>query len=343
MCAKKVSGQRAVDVAARAAVVVQAKRQLARPHVRPRTALAQERLRKQHAQGLVVNPIRCARAWIALQAVVAQAVAVAMVAATAVAAIVVALAAVVVQAVVLEATQMATRSADRATQAEAASAQGATPAVALIAGATGLVGKELLSLLLADNACREVHSLVRKPPQMKHAKLRSHVVDFATLTQRPPTLPQIDEVYICLGTTIKVAGSKEAFKAVDFDAFVAVAGIGLARGATKLGVISAMGASSNSPIFYNRIKGEMEEAVSKLGYESVTIARPSFLAGDRESLQQANRPGESIALAAMRLFNPIIPANYRSVEAIDVASTLLRSVRQGKSGTQMLLSAQLQR
>lgn len=230
---------------------------------------------------------------------------------------------------------MATRSA--AGNAQAA----ATPVVALIAGATGLVGKELLALLLADNACREVHSLVRKPSSQQHAKLRSHLVDFATLTQRPPTLPQLDEVYICLGTTIKVAGSKEAFKAVDFDAFMAVAGIGIALGATKLGVISAMGASSSSSVFYSRVKGEMEEAVSKLGYQSVTIARPSLLAGDRESLLQANRPGEKFALVAMHLFNPIIPANYRSVEAADVAAALRRSVRQGKAGRRILMSGHL--
>jgi uncharacterized protein YbjT (DUF2867 family) len=214
--------------------------------------------------------------------------------------------------------------------------------VALIAGATGLVGKELLALLLTDNACREVHSLVRKPPAIQHAKLRSHVVDFASLTQKPPTLPQIDEVYICLGTTIKAAGSKQAFKAVDFDAFVAVAGIGIARGATKLGVISAMGASSSSNIFYSRVKGEMEEAVSKLGYTSVTVARPSFLAGDRETLQQHARPGEKIALVAMNLFNPFIPSNYKAVQAGDVAAALLRQVRKGVAGQAVLLSGQLQ-
>ncbi len=215
--------------------------------------------------------------------------------------------------------------------------------MALIAGATGLVGKELLALLLADNTCREVHSLVRKLSQIQHAKLHSHVVDFPALTQSPLRLPQIDEVYICLGTTIKTAGSKEAFKAVDFDAFMAVARIGIDRGATKLGVISAMGANSASSVFYSRIKGEMEDAVSKLGYQSVSIARPSFLAGDRESLQQTNRPGEKFALSAMRILNPIIPANYRSVEAADVAAALLRSVRTGAVGVQTLLSAQLQR
>ena len=218
----------------------------------------------------------------------------------------------------------------------------ATPVVALIAGATGLVGKELLALLLADSACRAVYSLVRKRSALQHAKLSQHVVDFASLEHNPPALPKIDEVYICLGTTIKAAGSQAAFKAVDFDAVVAVASVGIARGATKLGVISAMGASSSSSVFYSRIKGEMEEAVAKLGFESITIARPSFLAGNREALQQTSRPGEKIALAAMRWFNPIIPANYRSVEAADVANTLLSHVRAGKMGQTVLQSGQLQ-
>jgi uncharacterized protein YbjT (DUF2867 family) len=215
--------------------------------------------------------------------------------------------------------------------------------VVLIAGATGLVGKELLALLLADRACHEVHSLVRRRSEQQHAKLSQHLVNFATMAAQPPALPQIDEVYICLGTTIKTAGSQAAFKAIDFDAFVAVACVGIARGATKLGVISAMGASSSSSIFYNRIKGEMEDAVVKLGYQSVTIARPSFLAGNREALQQTRRPGEKIALAAMRWFNPIIPANYRSVQAADVAASLLKQVRSARAGVSVLQSAQLQR
>ncbi|MBS7807874.1 NAD-dependent epimerase/dehydratase family protein [Variovorax sp. PCZ-1] len=217
--------------------------------------------------------------------------------------------------------------------------------VALIAGASGLVGKELLALLLSDSACREVHSLVRKPSPQNHAKLQSHVVDFAKLgTASAQALPvsHIDEVYISLGTTIKVAGSQEAFRAVDFDAVLAVARTGLARGATKIGVISAMGASSASGVFYNRVKGEMEDAISKLGYPSVTIARPSFLAGDREALNQNARPGEKIALVAMNLFNPLIPSNYKAIEASDVASSLLRQVRKGVAGKTVLPSGQMQ-
>ncbi len=287
------------------------------------------------------NPIRCVQTSMALLAVagIPTVVVVVVVVVEAVQAAVVV--AVDLVAVVLEATQMATHSADRAETTATATAG----AVALIAGATGLVGKELLALLLKDNACREVHSLVRKPSAQSHAKLQSYVVDFAklgTASAQALPLPQLSEVYICLGTTIKVAGSQEAFRAVDFDAFLAVARAGTARGATKLGVISAMGASSASRVFYNRVKGEMEDAVSKLGYQSVTVVRPSFLAGDREALQQNVRPGEKIALVAMSLFNSLIPSNYKAVQAGDVAAALLRQVRKGVAGQTVLLSGQLQ-
>ncbi len=186
---------------------------------------------------------------------------------------------------------------------------------------------------------------MRKPTTAKHAKLHSHVVDFAALgtaVSHALTLPALNEVYICLGTTIKVAGSQEAFRAVDFDAVLAVARAGMARGATKIGVVSAMGASARSGVFYSRVKGEMEEAISKLGYASVSIARPSFLAGDREALNQNARPSEKIALTAMNIFSTLIPKNYQAVQASDVAASLLRQVRKGVVGQTVLLSGQLQ-
>ena len=118
--------------------------------------------------------------------------------------------------------------------------------------------------------------------------------------------------------------------------------LGIAQGATKLGVVSAMGASAKSGVFYSRVKGEMEEAISKLGYHSVSIARPSMLAGNRAALSQAERPGEKIALVATRWLNPLIPKNYQSVQASDVAAGLYRQVKQGKAGVTALLSGQLQ-
>jgi uncharacterized protein YbjT (DUF2867 family) len=223
--------------------------------------------------------------------------------------------------------------------------QAQAPATVLIAGATGLVGKELLALLLSSPACREVHSLVRKPSAIQDAKLKNHVVDFAklgTASARTLALPKIDEVYVCLGTTIKVAGSQQAFRAVDFDAVLAVARLGFAQGATKLGVISAMGASSRSGVFYSRVKGEMEEAIAKLGYQSVSIARPSLLAGDRQALAQSARAGETLGLVAMKWLSPLIPKNYQAVQAADVAAGLYRQVQRGAVGTSVLLSGQLQ-
>lgn len=208
---------------------------------------------------------------------------------------------------------------------------------ALLAGATGLVGRELLQGLLADASVAAVHVLARRPLALQHAKLQVQVVDFAAL----PALPRVDEVYLALGTTIKVAGSQPAFRAVDFDANLAVAKAARAAGASRLGLVSAMGADARSSIFYNRVKGELEAALEGLGYEGLVIARPSFLAGDREALGQPVRGGEVLALRVSRWLRPLIPANYRSIQARDVAQALLRAVPTAK-GTRVLLSGAMQ-
>ncbi|MBK8065732.1 MAG: epimerase [Betaproteobacteria bacterium] len=155
------------------------------------------------------------------------------------------------------------------------------------------------------------------------------------------TLPAVDDVYIALGTTIKVAGSQAAFRAVDLDAVLAVARAGRAAGATRAGVVSAMGANARSSVFYNRVKGEMELALSGLGYASLVFARPSLLAGDRESLGQPGRSGEKLALLAMR-FGAWLPANYRAIDAGRVAGALHAAVRRGAPGVQVLLSGRMQ-
>ena len=208
----------------------------------------------------------------------------------------------------------------------------------MVAGATGLVGREILADLLADKTYTTVHSVGRRKIDLQHPKLVQHVVDFAKLK----ALPAVDDVFIALGTTIKVAGSQAAFRAVDFEAVVAVARTALAQGATKLGVVSAMGASPRSPIFYNQVKGEMEAAVASLGYASVSIAQPSMLAGDRAALDQPLRSGEGLALSVTRWLKPLIPANYRSVQARDVAAGLLRAVRTGEPGVHRIVSGALQ-
>ena len=212
---------------------------------------------------------------------------------------------------------------------------------ALLVGATGLVGGELLKLLLADPRYGQVHTVGRRAPALAHAKLTVHVVDMANALQLA-ALPGVDDVYCALGTTIKVAGSKAAFKAIDLDAVEAVAKAAIqANKSAHLGVVSAMGADAKSSVFYNRIKGEMEKAVSQLGFESISIARPSILAGDRNSLNQASRSGEQIGLKLMAAVSFLIPANYKAINAADVARALHRMVTEGQPGERIAMSGEL--
>lgn len=210
--------------------------------------------------------------------------------------------------------------------------------VALVAGATGLVGREILTKLLADKTVGEVHCVGRRPLTLKHPRIHNHVVDFAAL----PALPKVDECFIALGTTIKVAGSQAAFRAIDLDAVVAVAMAVQSAGATKVGVVSAMGANPKSRLFYNRIKGEMELSLTRMGFKSLVIARPSLIDGDRAALGQLNRSSEGIGLLLTRALRPLLPANYRAILAKDVAHALIGTVQAAKPGVVTLLSGEMQ-
>lgn len=190
--------------------------------------------------------------------------------------------------------------------------------VVAVAGATGLVGHVLTRLLCADASVAAVHTLSRRAPKEPHAKLIAHQVDFSAL----PALPALGEIYLALGTTIKTAGSQAAFRAVDFDANLAVARAARAAGATRLGLVSAAGSSSRSRVFYSRVKGELEEAVAQLGFDALVIARPSVLRGDRAALGQAVRPGEQWMDRAAAWLRPLIPPNLRVIDAADVAAAL---------------------
>jgi uncharacterized protein YbjT (DUF2867 family) len=202
-----------------------------------------------------------------------------------------------------------------------------------LAGATGLVGRLLLEGLLADPSVHSVHVLGRRKPRAAHAKLTCHIVDFSVLSPLPP----VDEVYLALGTTIKVAGSQAAFRSVDFDANLSVARAALAAGARRCGLVSAMGADAKSRVFYNRVKGELEEALAQLPFEGLVIARPSLLVGDRAALGQPERPLEKVSAVFMKMLRPIIPANYRAIAAAQVART------PSAEGRVAVLSGEMQR
>ena len=207
-----------------------------------------------------------------------------------------------------------------------------------MAGATGLVGREILAALLADKTYTSVHCVGRRPLALQHPKLTSHVVDFAALA----AMPKVDDCFIALGTTIKAAGGKDAFRAIDLKAVEAVALAARASGATKLGVVSAMGANSQSSVFYNRVKGEMEVSLARMGFKSLVIARPSLIDGDRAALGQLERASEGIGLLLARGLRPLLPTNYRSIKASDISHALICAVKTGTPGVVTLMSGEMQ-
>ncbi|TWH71429.1 hypothetical protein LX59_01716 [Azomonas agilis] len=192
----------------------------------------------------------------------------------------------------------------------------------LLAGATGLVGSFMLQALLIDPSVAQVHTLSRRPLTIRHPKLQTHLVDFTCL----PELPPADEVYLALGTTIKVAGSKAAFRAVDFDANLAVAQAAFAAGARRVGLISAGAANAKSTMFYNRVKGELEDALKAMPLTALVIAQPSLLLDYRDGLGQPTRYGEIIAIPIAKLLAPILPGAYKPVHARAVAQALVRTL-----------------
>ncbi|BAM92936.1 conserved hypothetical protein [Bradyrhizobium oligotrophicum S58] len=213
-----------------------------------------------------------------------------------------------------------------------------TNRIVTIAGATGLIGRELLRGLLADPSVDHVHVVGRRAPPDASPKLTAHVVDFAAL----PPLPPADELYLALGTTIKVAGSQAAFRAVDHDANLAVARAALASGTKRVGLVSAMGADAKSRIFYSRVKGELEDDLTALPFEGLVIARPSLLVGPRAELGQPSRPGEEWGNTLNGIIGFLIPANYKPIEAPDVANALLAAVP-SVVGTKILMSGAMRR
>ena len=211
---------------------------------------------------------------------------------------------------------------------------------ALLAGASGLIGRALQALLQNSPAYALTHLLVRRAPAGDEAEARTlvHIVDFARL----PELPPVDDCYIALGTTIKVAGSQAAFRAVDFDHVVDTARAARTAGATRLAVVSALGADAHSRVFYNRVKGEMQVAIAGLGFESVVIAQPSLLLGDRAAIGQ---PVRSAEVWITRLLGPtmcLVPRGVRPIAATRVAAALLTTTLAGAPGVRVLSSSQMQ-
>ena len=204
----------------------------------------------------------------------------------------------------------------------------------LLAGTTGLIGQAVAGQWQGPGT---LHCLVRRSLAAAGAHQQVHVVDFKAL----PPLPRSDAALCALGTTLALAGSQAAFRAVDFDAVLAFARAAQAAGATRLAVVSALGADARSASFYSRVKGEMETAVTALGFDTLLIARPSLLTGDRQALGQPLRRAEHLAMRLSAPFIGLVPAAWRPVAAQTVARALLRSLAQAGPGVHMLDNAAL--
>lgn len=193
--------------------------------------------------------------------------------------------------------------------------------VAVVAGATGLVGGELVRRLLAVPSYQRVVALARRPLTLSDARLAVVIPDFERLepTLTPATAGTAIDVYCCLGTTIGTAGSEAAFRRVDHDFVIALARWAARAGARRMVVISALGADVASRVFYNRVKGETERDLAALGLPSLVILRPSLLSGDRSEF----RFGERAALALTTPWRRLIPARVRPVAAADVAQAMI--------------------
>jgi uncharacterized protein YbjT (DUF2867 family) len=202
---------------------------------------------------------------------------------------------------------------------------------ALLLGATGLVGSELLSLLLADGEYRQVTVLVRRNLAVANPKLVQRIADFDNLAKVGDAFA-VDDVFCCLGTTIKKAGSQEAFRKVDYTYPLESAKLAVQQGAKQYLIITALGANAQSAIFYNRVKGEVEEAIEQLPLNGFHIFRPSLLLGDR----QESRLGEQIASVVMRPLGFLLAGplkKYRGIPARTVARAMLRTAKQNLTGS----------
>lgn len=205
-----------------------------------------------------------------------------------------------------------------------------TPGTALVAGYTGLVGRHLLAQLLAGGTYAHIKTVGRRAPPAEDARVEALVTELGDLAGMRGRLAA-EDVFCCLGTTLRAAGSRAAFRQVDFDMVVDLARTARAAGARRFFLVSALGANANSRVFYNRVKGRVEAAVRAVGYETLHIVRPSLLLGKRDE----SRPGEDLGQKLLPVLAPLMLgplAAYRPVLAEDVARALVALAARDQPG-----------
>ncbi|MDR6884572.1 NAD(P)H-binding protein [Bacillus sp. 3255] len=216
---------------------------------------------------------------------------------------------------------------------------------AIVAGGTGLVGRELLRLLLEDSAYDKVIALVRRDFGAGHLRGHEKLVPFMTDFSRldavmEPAVMAGAHVFCTLGTTIKKAGSQEQFRRVDFDYPMQLGEIASRGGAQVFAIVTAMGANSASSIFYNRVKGDVEHGLRGLNLRSLYMLRPSLILGDRDE----TRVGEQLGGLASRAISPLMIGGlrtYRPIHATTIAAGLIASAKLGEAGDHVILSSRI--
>lgn len=205
----------------------------------------------------------------------------------------------------------------------------------LLLGATGLVGREVLRLALAEPMVSAVVAPGRRalPP---HPKLQAPLIDWDALPEQADGW-RADAVICALGTTLRAAGSQAAFRRVDLDYPLAAARLARRHGARAYALNSALGADPASRIFYNRVKGELEQALRGLDYPSLTLVRPGLIGGHREQF----RAGERAASWALRLAGPLLPRRWRINPARNIARALLDAAVRAEPGLHVVESDRL--
>ncbi|WP_338815273.1 oxidoreductase [Bernardetia sp. Wsw4-3y2] len=209
---------------------------------------------------------------------------------------------------------------------------------AVIAGSTGLIGQQLIKHLSEDNRYDKILALTRKAKVSDLPKVEYVVVDFDHLPIYQKEI-QGDDAFCALGTTRQKAGSKEAFYKVDYTYIWEFGRIMAQNQAQSFTLVSSMGADKDSFFYYNEVKGKIEDSISQLDFEKITIVRPSLLLGDREE----ERLGEGIAQTFSKLFSPIIPAKYDGIEASQVAKAMIKAANDGKNELEIIENDELQK
>jgi len=207
---------------------------------------------------------------------------------------------------------------------------------ALLIGATGLVGAYVKEEILQNSDYNHLKTFVRYQTNEEHSKLEEVKIDFENMSDYKEHF-KVDDLFICLGTTKKKAGTQEKFRKVDYDYVVEAARLAKESGVTKIAVVSAIGADESSRFFYNQVKGEMEQAVSAMGIRSTYFFRPSLLLGDRKEFRLGERVGEVLGRVSQPLLRGKLQ-KYRSVHGQTVAKAMVRFLKDGRDGVHIVES-----